>query len=122
LHAHFGVAENLACPIKEKAPRLGQMDAFSDSLEQNHLQLLLQSEDLPTQGRLGEVKALRCRCDAELFRCRDKITQLMELHGQNYSEFIPYVHDLVTQPALAAGSTGEHLKFFIRRTPHSNLA
>jgi hypothetical protein len=83
-----GALKHGACFIGKEFSGLGQFDPTCAALKQFHTKLLFEILDLPTQGRLGDVKPpRRLRHVAKLGHGRE-ITQMAKFHATSYPKSI----------------------------------
>ncbi|MCY1435085.1 hypothetical protein D9M71_511650 [compost metagenome] len=70
----------LARFLEEQSPGLAQFDTTIGTVEQPGPQLLLQSLDLLTQGRLGNTQLLGGAAKVQLFGHGDEVAQMTQFH------------------------------------------
>jgi len=73
--------QNLISTRQQRAACLGQADFTTQSIEQPHLQLLLQPGDAFTDGGLGQVQALAGAGEASCLGDGNKGIEIGQVHG-----------------------------------------
>ncbi|MNT85466.1 hypothetical protein D3C72_2256380 [compost metagenome] len=72
--------QNLARPVSQHYPGVGQPDAAGSPLDKLHSQLFLQLLQLLAKGRLSHLQLARCGGDLSFLRDRQEIFKLSQIH------------------------------------------
>ncbi|MNN32515.1 hypothetical protein D3C81_1462370 [compost metagenome] len=75
--------ENLVGTRQQGPPGLGQGHLAAQSVEQAHVQLLLQPRDAFADGRLGQMQAFACAGEAAGFGNGNEGTEVGQVHLSN---------------------------------------
>src|SRR5262245_38364040 len=82
LHGAIREEQDLAGLIEEQSSGVGELHLALRTEEQLHLELLLETQDLLTQRRLGDVESGGGAAEVQFFGHGDEVAQVAELHGR----------------------------------------
>ena len=74
--------------LKKPASRRRQLDVALDPAQEVDFELGFEIPDLLAQGRLRGVQAVRGAAEMELFRDRDEVTKVPQLHSVPFDQFL----------------------------------